>query len=144
MLGWSQEELAEAAQVSRMTVVDFERAARLPHSNSVAAVRAALQAAGVEFINGDAPGVCLVLQLSVPTVDNGRYVFQCVHRGNRFSVQASCALLDALDEASAPGRPTSMRPARLALLVLPKLNRLLAARGEIATGEIVGLSARDL
>src|ERR1700761_1345506 len=50
MLGWSQEELAEAAQVSRMTVVDFERAARLPHSNSVAAVRAALQAAGVEFI----------------------------------------------------------------------------------------------
>jgi transcriptional regulator with XRE-family HTH domain len=61
MLGWNQAQLAAAARVSRMTVVDFERSARLPHPNNLAAIRAALEAAGVQFIeeNGGGAGVRL-------------------------------------------------------------------------------------
>ena len=57
MVGWNQAQLAEAAKVSRMTVMDFERGARMPHPNNLAAIRSALEAAGVEFTNGDQPGV---------------------------------------------------------------------------------------
>ncbi len=61
MIGWSQAELAEKARVARQTVVDFERGARTPYPNNLAAIRAALEAAGVEFIerNGGGPGVRL-------------------------------------------------------------------------------------
>lgn len=64
MLEWSQTALADAAQVSRATVVDFERSARVPHPNNLAAIRAALEAAGVEFIdeNGGGHGVRLQKQ----------------------------------------------------------------------------------
>jgi transcriptional regulator with XRE-family HTH domain len=61
LVDWSQSALAEAAKVSRQTVVDFERGARTPYPNNLLAVRAALEAAGVEFIdeNGGGPGVRL-------------------------------------------------------------------------------------
>jgi transcriptional regulator with XRE-family HTH domain len=61
MLGWNQLQLAEAAKVARQTLVDFERGARVPYPNNLAAIRAALEAAGVEFIeeNGGGPGVRL-------------------------------------------------------------------------------------
>jgi transcriptional regulator with XRE-family HTH domain len=59
MIGWSQAQLAEAAKVSRPTLVDFERGARTPYANNLAAIRAALEAAGVIFTNGDEPGVKL-------------------------------------------------------------------------------------
>jgi transcriptional regulator with XRE-family HTH domain len=61
MLGWSQGQLAEASRVSRPTIVDFERGSRAPYQNNLQAIRAALEAAGVEFIeeNGGGPGVRL-------------------------------------------------------------------------------------
>lgn len=61
MLGWSQGDLAEQAGVARQTVVDFERGARDPYPNNLAAIRAALETAGVEFLaeNGGGPGVRL-------------------------------------------------------------------------------------
>ena len=61
MLGWSQADLANSAKVARQTVVDFERGARTPYTNNLAAIRAAIEAAGVEFIdpNGGGPGVRL-------------------------------------------------------------------------------------
>ena len=59
MLGWSQSELAEAAGVSRATVLDFERGARAPHRNNLDAMRRAMEAAGIEFIdeNGGGAGI---------------------------------------------------------------------------------------
>ncbi|WP_091918583.1 helix-turn-helix domain-containing protein [Mesorhizobium sp. YR577] len=59
MLGLSQEQLAEAASVSRQTIADFERGARIPISNNLTAIRHALEAAGIEFIpeNGGGAGV---------------------------------------------------------------------------------------
>jgi hypothetical protein len=42
-------------------VIDFERGARVPHANNLAAIQRALEAAGVEFIaeNGGGAGVRL-------------------------------------------------------------------------------------
>ncbi|MDE2465180.1 MAG: helix-turn-helix transcriptional regulator [Alphaproteobacteria bacterium] len=59
MLGWSQSELAEAAGVSRTLLVEFERGARTPHRNNLDAMRRAMEAAGIEFIdeNGGGAGV---------------------------------------------------------------------------------------
>ncbi|MER9631759.1 helix-turn-helix domain-containing protein [Mesorhizobium sp. M0296] len=53
--------LARNASVSRNTVVDFEKGRRMPNPNNLAAMRAALETAGVIFVdkNGDGPGVRL-------------------------------------------------------------------------------------
>ena len=61
ILGWSQDQLAEAAKVARATVADFERGSRMPVQNNLAAMRSALETGGVLFIpgNGDGPGVRL-------------------------------------------------------------------------------------
>jgi transcriptional regulator with XRE-family HTH domain len=50
MLGWSQDELARAANVSRQTIADFERGARIPISNNLASMAAALEHAGIELL----------------------------------------------------------------------------------------------
>ncbi|WP_263484788.1 helix-turn-helix transcriptional regulator [Mesorhizobium sp. AD1-1] len=59
MLGWSQGDLAEAAAVSRTTIVDFERSIRIPHRNNLAAIRRAFETAGIEFLaeNGGGAGL---------------------------------------------------------------------------------------
>jgi transcriptional regulator with XRE-family HTH domain len=59
LLNWSQEELAKRARVAKQTLADFERGARSPYPRTLADIRAALEAAGVEVTNGDAPGVRL-------------------------------------------------------------------------------------
>jgi DNA-binding XRE family transcriptional regulator len=51
-------QLADAAGVSSLTITRLERGETL-YPRVVAAVRGALEAAGVEFTNGDAPGVTL-------------------------------------------------------------------------------------
>jgi len=58
--GWSQSELAKAANVSRQTIADFERGAHVPISNNLAGIVAAFRAVGIEFIfdeEGDAFGI---------------------------------------------------------------------------------------
>ena len=57
----TQKELARAASVGESTVIDFERQRREVADRSVAAIRSALEAAGVEFIeeNGGGAGVRL-------------------------------------------------------------------------------------
>jgi transcriptional regulator with XRE-family HTH domain len=61
LIGWSQDELEAASQVAKKTIADFERQARQPHVRTLAALRAALEAAGVEFIpeHGGGAGVRL-------------------------------------------------------------------------------------
>ena len=51
-------ELAVAANVSADTISRFERGETL-HPRTLAAIRTALEATGVEFTNDDAPGVKL-------------------------------------------------------------------------------------
>jgi transcriptional regulator with XRE-family HTH domain len=59
LLDWSRDQLVEASGVPKRTLVRLEQAETSPHSKTVAAIRTALEAAGVEFTNGDAPGVRL-------------------------------------------------------------------------------------
>jgi transcriptional regulator with XRE-family HTH domain len=63
LLNLSREELAAMAKVAARTVTDFERGARSPIRITRQALRQALEAAGVEFIeqNGGGPGVRLRL-----------------------------------------------------------------------------------
>ena len=61
ILGLEQSDVAAAAGVARATLIDFEKEQRVPRPATVAAIRAALEAAGVEFLdpNGGGPGVRL-------------------------------------------------------------------------------------
>jgi transcriptional regulator with XRE-family HTH domain len=61
LIDWSQQQLASAAKVGLSTVRDFEKGRRSPTQASLTAIRAALEAAGVEFIaeNGGGAGVRL-------------------------------------------------------------------------------------
>src|SRR5207244_11127235 len=57
-LGWGVRELAAAAKVSTDTVARFERGDELKERTTDALQRA-LEVAGIEFTNGDQPGVRL-------------------------------------------------------------------------------------
>ena len=59
MLGWSQDQLAEAAKISRATIADFERGERTPTAANLIAIREAFDKAGVEFIPENGGGVGL-------------------------------------------------------------------------------------
>ncbi len=59
LAGMTQADLAKAANLAKQTVADFERGARTPYPNNLAAIRRALESAGVVFIigAGETPGV---------------------------------------------------------------------------------------
>jgi transcriptional regulator with XRE-family HTH domain len=59
LLDGSQAELAVRSNLSESTIRDFEKGRRVPSINNLAAIRRAREAAGVEFIDGDRPGVRL-------------------------------------------------------------------------------------
>jgi transcriptional regulator with XRE-family HTH domain len=72
LLDWSQGELATHSKVATKTLADFERGNRTPYDRTLADIRGALEAAGVEFIpeNGGGAGVRLKHRASV--VDEGK------------------------------------------------------------------------
>lgn len=57
LLSMTQNELAKSAGVGQSTVIDFERDRRKVADQSVAAIRSALEAAGVEFLDENGGGV---------------------------------------------------------------------------------------
>lgn len=61
MLDLSRKQLANLANISERTLVDFERGARVPYENNLRAIKQALETAGVEFLpeNGGGAGVRL-------------------------------------------------------------------------------------
>ena len=68
LLGWSVDRLSVHSDTSYQTVRTFEQTGRVvplngngraKPSDPIAAIRATLEAAGVEFTDGDAPGVRL-------------------------------------------------------------------------------------
>jgi len=61
LLAWSQDDLARASGVPKRTIARLELGQGVPQRRTVAAIRTALESAGVEFIaeNGGGPGVRL-------------------------------------------------------------------------------------
>lgn len=61
LLQWSQEDLARAAEVGVVTIRQFELVKAVPRRATLAAIRTALESAGVAFVesNGLGPGVRL-------------------------------------------------------------------------------------
>ncbi len=59
MLDWTEVKLAEAAGIGTSIVTSFERSGRAVAAGAVHAMQRALEAAGVEFLDGEEPGVQL-------------------------------------------------------------------------------------
>jgi transcriptional regulator with XRE-family HTH domain len=59
LVAMDQAALADRAMVTRNVIIDFEKERRVPTRNNLAAIQRVLEEAGVEFTNGDAPGVRL-------------------------------------------------------------------------------------
>ena len=61
LLNWSRSRLSEEAKVGRATLAEFETGNRLPYARTIDDIRAALELAGVIFVeeNGEGPGVRL-------------------------------------------------------------------------------------
>lgn len=61
LVGWSQSDLCKAAGVGRATLANFEAGNSTPYERTLRDIRAALETAGVMFIdqNGNGPGVRL-------------------------------------------------------------------------------------
>jgi transcriptional regulator with XRE-family HTH domain len=61
LLNWNQDQFASAAQVSSVTIRNFENEKATPQRATLAAMRRALESAGVIFVeeNGEGPGVRL-------------------------------------------------------------------------------------
>ena len=59
LIGWSREELSQASGIPKITISRVETVATTPRASTLAAIRTALEAAGVEFIpeNGGGAGV---------------------------------------------------------------------------------------
>ena len=59
LLGWTAKDLAQKAKVGVSTIQRIENAEGTPnvHAPNLAAIQSALEAAGIEFTNGDAPGL---------------------------------------------------------------------------------------
>jgi transcriptional regulator with XRE-family HTH domain len=63
LVAWLQDQLAKHAGVGNSTVRDFEKGRRVPLDDNLAAIRSALEDAGVEFIparSGKGVGVRLI------------------------------------------------------------------------------------
>jgi transcriptional regulator with XRE-family HTH domain len=59
LLDWTQKDLKAASGVATKTIADYERGARDPYDRTLRDLREAFEAAGIEFLNGDAPGLRL-------------------------------------------------------------------------------------
>jgi transcriptional regulator with XRE-family HTH domain len=70
-IGWGVRELAEKAGVTANTVTRIENGADAKQS-TIDALQRALEAAGIEFTNGDQPGVRLTKVAAARSTDPGR------------------------------------------------------------------------
>jgi ribosome-binding protein aMBF1 (putative translation factor) len=59
LLDWSQQQLAVAAKIGSATNRNFEGGKSTPQNATLDVLQRALESAGVEFTNGDEPGVKL-------------------------------------------------------------------------------------
>jgi transcriptional regulator with XRE-family HTH domain len=104
LLDMTQPDLAQAARLGLSTVVDFERSRRRLSEEARDALQMALEAAGVEFTNGDQPGV----RLKKPTEGN---IMALIEESPQYKVNydQSRGLLIWMDKETLPYRHRSSR-----------------------------------
>lgn len=110
LLNWSQEQLSTNAQVSRATVVDFERTVRRPVPNNLASIEESMTAAGVEFIGEDEDGKGVGARFRELTVEyspdirvsSDGVTFTMVYRSQRYSCDVPRDVLEDLEKANFP------------------------------------------
>lgn len=61
LVGMTQQQLGEKVGVSRKTIAFYETGVRAPMLNNLRMMRMALEAEGVEMIDGDRPGVRMAM-----------------------------------------------------------------------------------
>jgi transcriptional regulator with XRE-family HTH domain len=93
-LDWTVAVLSAAAGVGATTIVRFERGQVAANKSTVASLKHAFEAAGVKFLNGDEPGVRLLLRIATPIEVGDDYVFSCTYKAENFKVAVNKALLD--------------------------------------------------
>lgn len=81
LVAMSQDRLAEASGVAKRTIASFEKQGRQPYDRTIAALRAALEAEGVEFIPENGGGAGVRLTDSVIFSHEDRNVIQRKRRG---------------------------------------------------------------
>ena len=59
LLNWTQEDLVEHCKITKKTIADFERGATQPRTQTLTQIRASFEAAGIELLNAQRPGVRL-------------------------------------------------------------------------------------
>jgi transcriptional regulator with XRE-family HTH domain len=143
LLGWSQQELADAAEVGLTTVRDYENERRAGQVGGLKSIREALVNAGVVFMKGEpkgnlGPGVRLIAQMpsvlrapvKLGAFDN--LVFPVEWRGQEIVVVVSHAALQDL------GKFRGNRAERdyLALFEKKRGEILLAAGAAIDSGSV--------
>jgi transcriptional regulator with XRE-family HTH domain len=70
LVGWSQQELARQAGVGIVTVHQLETGVSQPRRATLEVIRRALETAGVEFTNGDQPGVRLSMAAAARSAES--------------------------------------------------------------------------
>jgi transcriptional regulator with XRE-family HTH domain len=87
LLGWSQQQLAQRARVGIVTVHQLEAGLSQPRRATLDVIQRAFEAVGIEFTNGDQPGV----RISKATVNKGRVFTQAPKRAAAKSRRAKSA-----------------------------------------------------
>src|SRR5271156_1877832 len=104
LLDWSQAELGRRSNLSESTIRDFEKGRRTPGVNNVAAIRAALESAGVIFVeeNGEGPGVRLRKGTTMQNFKNAQ-LRAAIDRVKARAGKATADKIDAIETAPRDG-----------------------------------------
>jgi len=139
LLDWTQDDLAENAQVARATVTGFEGKARIqPMRKNLLAIIASLEAAGVEFIaenlaTGEGAGVRrrkLELEYASSLRPDGYdLIFPVRYKGKDCSVTIPRAIIDDIDNGN------SRTPEARIKVVQKCLPQFLRAVEDMLTGK---------
>ncbi len=106
LLDWTQDQLAENAQVARATIADFERHSRLPMRNNMVSIVSSLEAAGVAFIAEDGEGAGVrfrKVELEYLKTLRERWedlILSVKHRGKAYAVIIPHEILDDIDRTN--------------------------------------------
>jgi transcriptional regulator with XRE-family HTH domain len=85
LLGWSQGDLARSSGVSEKSIADFERQARVPYERTVRDLMTAFETAGIEFTNGDAPGLKMKSETTTGFIYDDKKLVAHVRNGEVFT-----------------------------------------------------------